>query len=189
MPKIKIQNFEFEVPHTKSFNINWNFLAKTYLQYYYIQYYIQYYYYISYNLFAFTISSISISNKVFTNWVINQCNMFTRQPGRWYQMKWNPCDRSVRMRIRFVAKTRLDLLNEQALHVLMKRMVQANIKRQNYNFSVKNVVLMPAKTILSNIIPVVNQKRNRLYDIFAMKVLFSGLCFVFSVFLLISNLI
>ena len=26
----KIQNFEFEAPHTKSFNINWDFCAKTY---------------------------------------------------------------------------------------------------------------------------------------------------------------
>ena len=29
LAKIKIQNFKFEVPHTKSFNINWNFLPKT----------------------------------------------------------------------------------------------------------------------------------------------------------------
>ena len=31
---MKIQNFGFEVPHTKNFNINWNFLAKTYPQYF-----------------------------------------------------------------------------------------------------------------------------------------------------------
>ena len=30
-PKIKIQNFEFEVPQTKLFNINQNFLAGIYL--------------------------------------------------------------------------------------------------------------------------------------------------------------
>ena len=28
--KIKIQNFEFEAPHRNIFNINWNFLARTY---------------------------------------------------------------------------------------------------------------------------------------------------------------
>ena len=31
LAKIKIQNFEFYAPHTKCFNINGNFLAKTYL--------------------------------------------------------------------------------------------------------------------------------------------------------------
>ena len=30
LAKTKIQNFKFEAPHTKSFNINWNFLPKTY---------------------------------------------------------------------------------------------------------------------------------------------------------------
>ena len=60
----------------------------------------------------------------------------------------------------------------------MKRMVQANIKRQNYQTSLKNVIIMCTKTVSGNIIPVVNQKGNRLYDIFAMKVAFSGLyCF------------
>ena len=46
----------------------------------------------------------------------------------------------------------------------------------------ENVILMSAKTISSDIIPVVNQKGNRLYDIFAMKEAFSGLTFVFRVF-------
>ena len=59
----------------------------------------------------------------------------------------------------------------------MKRVVQVNIKRQNYQTSVKNVILMTAKTILSNIIPVANQKGNRLYNIFAMKIALSGLYF------------
>ena len=30
-PKTKIQNFESEAPHTKTFNINWNFMAKIYV--------------------------------------------------------------------------------------------------------------------------------------------------------------
>ena len=42
-------------------------------------------------------------------------------------------------------------------------------------------MLMPPKTVLSNVIPVVNQKGNRLYDLFAMKVAFSSLYFVFRV--------
>ena len=66
-------------------------------------------------------------------------------------------------------------------------MVQANIKRPSYETSVKNVILLFAKTISSDIIPVVNRKR--LYDIFAMKVVFSGLYFVFKVFLLIYYLL
>ena len=38
---------------------------------------------------------------------------------------------------------------------------------------------MSAKTISSDITPKVNQKGNRLYDIFAMKVAFSSLYFVY----------
>ena len=42
---------------------------------------------------------------------------------------------------------------------------------------------MSSKTVLSSIIPaVVNQKGNTLYNLFAMKVAFSSLYFVFSVF-------
>ena len=82
---------------------------------------------------------------------------------------------------------RFELTHEQALYVLTKRMVQANIKRPSYETSVKNVILLFAKTISSDIIPVVNRKR--LYDIFAMKVAFSGLYFVFKVFLLIYYLL
>ena len=42
---------------------------------------------------------------------------------------------------------------------------------------------MSSKTVLSSIIPaVVNQKGNALYNLFAMKVAFSSLYFVFSVF-------
>ena len=52
----------------------------------------------------------------------------------------------------------------------MKRMVQANIKRQNYQTSVTKVILMSVETLLSDVIPVVNQKGSRLYDIFAMIV-------------------
>ena len=55
----------------------------------------------------------------------------------------------------------------------MERMVQASIKRQKHQTSVKNVILMSEKTVSSGIIPVVNQKGNRLYDIFPMKVAFS----------------
>ena len=45
---------------------------------------------------------------------------------------------------------------------------------------------MSAKTVSIDIIPVVKRKENRLYDIFAMKVAFSDLYFVFRIFLLIS---
>ena len=63
--------------------------------------------------------------------------------------------------------------------------MQANIKRQKHQTSVKNVMFMSAKTVSSNIIHVVNQKEN--YDIFAIKVAFSSLYFVFRVFLLIFS--
>ena len=45
-------------------------------------------------------------------------------------------------------------------------MVQTNIKRQKYQTSEKNVILVSAKTILCDIIPVDNQKGNRLYMIY-----------------------
>ena len=67
-------------------------------------------------------------------------------------------------------------------------MVQANIKREKHQNFVKNVMLMSAKTVSSDIVSVVNRKRNILYDIFAIKVGFYGLYFVFRVFLLISYL-
>ena len=50
------------------------------------------------------------------------------------------------------------LIHEQELYVLMKKMVKANIKSQNYQTSVKNVTVMSAKIAFSDIIPVVNQK-------------------------------
>ena len=51
-------------------------------------------------------------------------------------------------------------------------MVQVNIKIQNYQTSVKNVTLMSAKTVSSDIIPVFKQKENKLYNILAIKVAF-----------------
>ena len=48
--------------------------------------------------------------------------------------------------------------------------------------SVKNVILMAWKAVSRDIIPVFNRKRNRSYDIFAMKVDFSGLYFVLGFF-------
>ena len=80
------------------------------------------------------------------------------------------------------------LTHEQVLYVLMKRIVQANIKRKKHRTSVKNVMFMSLKTILSNIIPIVNRKGNKLYDILAMKVAFSSLYFVFRTFILIFYL-
>ena len=50
------------------------------------------------------------------------------------------------------------LIHEQELYVLMKKMVKANIKSQNYQTSVKNVTVMSAKIAFSDIIPVVNRK-------------------------------
>ena len=77
----------------------------------------------------------------------------------------------------FSCQDRVGLTHGQSLFVLKKRMVQVNIKRQNYQTSVKNVILLAAKTVSSDIIPVVNQKGNRLYNIFAMKIALSGLYF------------
>ena len=62
------------------------------------------------------------------------------------------------------------------------------MKRQKHQTSVKNVMFMSAKTVSSDIIPVVNRKGNRLSNIFAMKVALSSLYFVFRVFLLIFYL-
>ena len=81
---------------------------------------------------------------------------------------------------------RVGLTHEQGLYVLIKRMVQANIKRPKHQTAVKNVMLISTKAVLSDIIHVVNWKGNILYDIFAMKVALSDLDFVFRVFLLIS---
>ena len=64
----------------------------------------------------------------------------------------------------------------------MKRIMQANIKRQKHQTSVKNVMFMSAKTVSSDCIPVVNQKGNILHDIFAMKAAFSSLFFDFGRF-------
>ena len=58
------------------------------------------------------------------------------------------------------------------------------MKRKKHQTSVKNVMLISAKTVSSDIIPVVNRKGNRLSNIFAMKVALSSLYFVFRVFLL-----
>ena len=63
----------------------------------------------------------------------------------------------------------------------MKRIWQANIKRQKHQTSLKSVMFMSAKTVLSDVIPIINQKGNRLYDIFTMKVAFSSF-FLFSEF-------
>ena len=66
----------------------------------------------------------------------------------------------------------------------MKIIVQTNMKRQKHETSVKNLMFMSAKTVSSDIIPVVNRKGNRLSNILAMKVALSSLYFVFRVFLL-----
>ena len=81
--------------------------------------------------------------------------MFPRSPDSWYQVESTPCDRSVLTRICFYCQDRVGLINEQALYVLLKRMVQTNIKRRKDQANVKNVKLMSAKTVSSDIIPVV----------------------------------
>ena len=70
------------------------------------------------------------------------------------------------------------------LCLLMKGIVQANIKRQIPPTSLKDVMFVSTKTVLSNMLPIVNQKGNRLYGIFEMKVAFSSSYFVFRGFLL-----
>ena len=47
---------------------------------------------------------------------------------------------------------------------------------------------MSAKAVSNDIRAIVNQKRNRLYDIFVMKIAFSSFYFVFRVFLLTFDL-
>ena len=49
-------------------------------------------------------------------------------------------------------------------------------------------MVMSAKTVSSDIIPIVNWKGNRLYDIFAMKVVFSSFYLAFRVFVLTFDL-
>ena len=70
------------------------------------------------------------------------------------------------------------------LCLLMKGIVQANIKRQIPPTSLKDVMFVSTKTVLSNMLPIVNQKGNRLYGIFEMKVAFSSSYFVLRGFLL-----
>ena len=66
----------------------------------------------------------------------------------------------------------------------MKEIVQAKITRQKHQTSVKNVMFTSAKTVSSNVIPIVNLKGIRLYGIFTMKVAFSSFYFVFRIVLL-----
>ena len=80
------------------------------------------------------------------------------------------------------------LLHEQALYVLMKRIVQANIKKQKHQSSVKKCNIYVSKNCFKWYHARSQPKGNRLYDIFAMKVGFSSLYFVFVVFLLIFDL-
>ena len=79
-------------------------------------------------------------------------------------------------------------LVKAVLHVLLKVIVQANIKRQKHQSYVKNVMFMSVKSVCSDIITIVNQKGNRLYDIFVMKGAFASFYFVFRVFLLTFGL-
>ena len=74
------------------------------------------------------------------------------------------------------------------LHLLMKGIVQPTKKGQKHQPSVKNVMLMSAKSVSSNIIIIVIQEGNTLYDILVMKVAFSSFYFVFRVFLLTFDL-
>ena len=75
--------------------------------------------------------------------------------------------------------------HKDVLYVLMKRIMHANIKKQKPQTSVKKCNVCAAKIVLSNIIRIVNQKSNRLFDIFTMKVAFSSFYFVLRVLLLI----
>ena len=68
------------------------------------------------------------------------------------------------------------------LYVRIKRIVQANKKKQKHQTSEKNVLLVYAKTFSRDIIPIINKKGNRLYDIFAMKLAFFSFYFVFRDF-------
>ena len=68
------------------------------------------------------------------------------------------------------------------LYVRIKRIVQANKKKQKHQTSEKNVLLVYAKTFSRDIIPIVNKKGNRLYDIFAMKLASFSFYFVFRDF-------
>ena len=128
-------------------------------------------------IFACTVVLISTYNVTFTSWVITQWEMFSREPDRWYQVESTPCNKKVLIRIHFVA---VGLTHEQALYVLTKWMVQANI-RQKHQTSVKNVSLEKLFWAISYHYS--TKKGNKLYDIFAMKVVFFLVYIVFRVLL------
>ena len=111
--------------------------------------------------FARTILFICTCNTTFTSWVITQWKMFSRQPDRWYQVESTPLRSKCLNQDLLCCQGRVRLTHGQALYVLMQKMVQANVKRQNYQTSVKNVILMSPKTVSSNIIPIVKEKGNR----------------------------
>ena len=112
------------------------------------------------------------------SWVIIQRKSFPRQPGRWYQVELAPFNRSV--------LNKICLLPGEDWTNSWTSVVSANEKNGASKYK---------KTKLSNFCEKcnfvkgnINQKRNTLYNIFAMKVVISGLNFVFRVFLLISYL-
>ena len=70
---------------------------------------------------------------------------------------------SVKLSGKFCTEYQGTQIIKVVLHVLMKRIAQANIKRQKHQTSVRNVIFMSAKSVLS--LHIVNQKGNRLYDI------------------------
>ena len=55
---------------------------------------------------------------------------------------------------------------------------------KNNQTTLKNIMVLSGKTVSSDTIPVDNQRGNRSYNIFAMKVAFSSFYFFFRIFLL-----
>ena len=100
--------------------------------------------------------------------------MFSRQPDRWYQVESTPCDWSVLIRICFVAKKGWTISWARIVCAYEKNGASKYKKTKLPNFCEK-CDTYACKTASSNIIPIVNEKGNRLYDILAMKVAFSGL--------------
>ena len=136
-------------------------------------------------IFACTIIFITKYNTTFTNWIITHLKIISRQPEGWYQVESASCDASVLIRICFIAKTGLD--SWASIICAYENNSAGKYKKTKLSKSVKNLILDSAKTVLSEIIPVVNQRGNRLFML-AIKVAFCGLYFIFRVFLLISYL-
>ena len=66
-----------------------------------------------------------------------------------------------------------------------KRIMQVDIKNKNIKLLWKMYFFYLQKTVSRDIMPIANQRGNRLYATFGIKVAFFSLCCIFKIFLLI----